>query len=90
MKCHEQYNGKQDVCSMPCESDVGCHDDTAECKDSVCVLAGGETSDDEVTDEETDEEVTDEETSDEENTETEEIPDTNTTKKSDGCFLLIL
>ena len=87
MKCHEQYDSKQDVCSMPCETAADCHDETAECKDSVCVLAGGETSDD---DSMTDEEMTDEEVSDEETTETEEIPDTNTTKKSDGCSLIVI
>ena len=87
MKCHEQYDSKQDVCSMPCETAADCHDETAECQDSVCVLAGGETSDD---DSMTDEEMTDEEVSDEETTETEEIPDTNTTKKSDGCSLIVI
>lgn len=87
MKCHEAYDGKENVCSMPCQADADCYDDGAECKDSVCVKAGGETSDD---DSITDGEMTDEEMTDEETTETEEIPDTKTDKKSDGCSLVIL
>ena len=85
MKCHEYYDGNENVCSMPCQADGDCQDPDAECKDSVCVKAGSETSDDEVSDEETDGEVSDEET-----TETEEIPDTKTDKKSDGCSLIVL
>ena len=84
MKCHEVYDGKEDVCSMPCQADADCRDEGAECKDSVCVKAGGETSDEE-TDAETDGEVSDEET-----TETEEIPDTASSKKSDGCSLIVI
>jgi len=85
MKCHEQYDGKEDVCSMPCEADADCYDEGAECKDSVCVKIGGETSDEEMTDADSDIETSDEETS-----ESEEIPDTTTSKKSDGCSLIVL
>ena len=85
MKCHEAYDGKEDVCSMPCEADVDCCDEGAECKDSVYVKIGGESSDEEMSDEETDGEMTDEET-----TESEEIPDTKTEKKSDGCSLIVI
>ena len=91
MKCHEAYDGKENVCSMPCQADADCYDDGAECKDSVCVKIGGETSDDETTDGEMSDEMTDGETTDEETNESEEIPDDeDSKKKSDGCSLLVL
>lgn len=88
MKCHALYNGKEDVCSMPCEKDADCFDPDAECQNSECVPVGSVSDDDEITDgEETDSETTDEESS----LEDDPVPDTsNTSKKSDGCSVMIL
>jgi subtilisin family serine protease len=39
MKCHKLYNGKTNICGMPCGEDADCvdPDDAAKCVDSRCV-----------------------------------------------------
>ena len=41
MKCHKLYNGKENICGMPCEEDSDCldPDDEAKCVKSRCVSA---------------------------------------------------
>ncbi|HDT11568.1 MAG TPA: hypothetical protein ENN58_02390, partial [bacterium] len=84
MKCHELYNSKEDVCSMPCQSDADCFDEEAICKSSQCVSAEGS----EVPDgEETDEDTIDEETTD---SDLEDDPIEEEKKKKSGCSIVVL
>lgn len=87
MKCHDLYNEKEDVCSMPCEKDADCFDPEAKCQNTKCVPLNAEEPDDETTDEESDSEVKDDENS------LEDDPindDDKKAKKSSGCSSLML
>ncbi|HRZ80363.1 MAG TPA: hypothetical protein P5044_10165, partial [bacterium] len=90
MKCHEQYNEKENVCAMPCTTAADCYDETAECIDSQCILIGSSGDDDTIADD--DALDSDTETGDESSFEDDPVPDENTTtsKKDSGCSAIIL
>lgn len=92
MKCHEQYNGKEDVCSMPCSKDADCFDADAECQKSRCVPLGTVSNDDdETSDGDTDGETDGEINDDGSTLEDDPISDEDTSKKkSDGCSALMM
>lgn len=90
MKCHGQYNEKENVCAMPCTTAADCYDETAECVDSQCILIGSGGDDDTIADD--DSLDSDTETGDESSFEDDPVPDENTTtsKKDSGCSAIIL
>ncbi|HNW81973.1 MAG TPA: S8 family serine peptidase [bacterium] len=91
MKCHGVYNGKENVCSMPCTTAADCYDETAECVDSQCVLIGSGNDDDTIVSDEDSLSGSDSEVGDESSFEDDPVPDENTkSKKDSGCSAIIL
>ena len=90
MICHKQYNGKTNICGMPCEEDLDCLDidEETKCVDSRCVpLNDPEETD---TDEDTEPAVEDEDTVDDSDDDMTLDDDQPAKKKSSGCSVTAL
>jgi hypothetical protein len=88
MKCHDVYSEKEDVCSMPCQTDKDCFDDGAVCKNTKCVDPDGsveENDEDETTDTDV-EEMIDEDTGFEDDP----VVEDDDKKKKSGCSITVI
>ncbi len=94
MICHKQYNGKTNICGMPCESDLDCLDpeDEAKCVDSRCVSTKEPVEPEEPEDNDTqdNDSVSDEEPADDSDDEMNLDDDQPKKKKSSGCSITTL
>ena len=94
MKCHKLYNGKTNICGMPCEEDLDCLDpsDAAKCVDSRCVSVKDSDETDTATDTEPEDDEAD--TTDEEPVDDSDDmnldDDQPKKKKSSGCAITTL
>lgn len=86
MICHKQYNGKTNICGMPCETELDCldYDDETKCVDSRCVPRS---EPDEPTDSDT---AADEEPADDSDDDMTLDDDKPAEKKSSGCAITTL
>ncbi|MBO7126215.1 S8 family serine peptidase [bacterium] len=90
--CHKQYNGKTNICGMPCENDLDCldPDDETKCVDSRCVSIN-EPDEPEDTDTQDSDTVSDEEPADDSDDEMNFDDDQpKEKKKSGGCTITTL
>ena len=86
MICHKQYNGKTNICGMPCETELDCldYDDETKCVDSRCVPRN---EPDEPADSDT---AADEEPADDSDDDMTLDDDKPVEKKSSGCSITTL
>ena len=88
MKCHKLYNGKENICSMPCEGDADCVDENAVCSKSRCVPADEADATDTEADGDEGDSAADEETTDDSDDDmTLDDDDKPAKKKSSGCAI---
>ena len=88
MKCHKLYNGKENICSMPCEGDADCADENAVCSNSRCVPADEADATDTEADGDEGDSAADEETTDDSDDDmTLDDDDKPAKKKSSGCAI---
>jgi len=87
MKCHELYDGKEDVCSLPCSTDSDCFDSNAKCKSSQCVPADSSEIPDDDDDSDTEEPLDDDDGGLKDDWVDDKKDDT---KKKSGCSVTVL
>lgn len=97
MICHKQYNGKTNICGMPCDKDLDCldPDDETKCVDSRCVSVNEPDEPEEPEDNDTQDSdtVSDEDAadgSDDEMNLDDDQPKENKKSKSSGCAVTAL